>query len=217
MTSAATIVELVGRPLRGAHQRDAALHRVERGECSRGATPKCSTRSSRRPSGSSSAMPGIADEIDAGRVEVRLPAEVGRAPGPVAERVEVPARRGAVQRALLGFEILGLDERFRRGGPSSVCASRASPWTRFETAKRMSADLLALRLPPACSRARRRRHMSSARFSIAVVTRGASASPFTRRTVPVTCDNSGRNAARDASGRDGPGQYTRPDAHRDRW
>ena len=59
---------------------------------------------------------GVADEVDTRLGEVRLPAEVGGAARPVAERGEIAARRGAVERALLGLEVLGLDERLGKRG-----------------------------------------------------------------------------------------------------
>src|SRR5260370_25008293 len=42
---------------------------------------------------------------------MRAPTDIGRATRTVSERVEVAAYGGAVQRALLGLEILGVDER----------------------------------------------------------------------------------------------------------
>ena len=46
-----------------------------------------------------------------------LPAQVDRAPGPVAELCEVAAHGGAVQRLLFGFELAGRYERLRTGRP----------------------------------------------------------------------------------------------------
>ena len=135
-------------------------------------------------------MPGSAIRSTPSSARCVLPAEIGGATGTIAERVEVAARRGAVQRAAARARA--------RWAPRTppAAAARARPArgarrrdSRFDTANRASADLLALRLPPACSRARRRRHMSSARRSIAGVTRGTSASPSTLRTVSATCDN----------------------------
>ena len=42
---------------------------------------------------------------------MRAPTDVGRTTGPVSEHFEVSPHRGPVQRALLGLEILGVDER----------------------------------------------------------------------------------------------------------
>ena len=62
-------------------------------------------------------MPEIDDELDAELGEVGAPAEVDGAPGTIAERVEVAARRGAVERPLLGFEVARVDERLRPRRP----------------------------------------------------------------------------------------------------
>ena len=104
---------------------------------------------------------------------MRAPSEIGGPAGPVTERVEVAAHRRPVEGALLGLELVRLDERLPRGRPELGVGERASSKRRFDTANRASAGRLASRLPPACSRASRRRHMSSARRSIAGVTRGA--------------------------------------------
>ena len=57
--------------------------------------------------------PDVGDEVDAEIGEMRAPTEVGRASRTIAEGLEVPATRSAVQRALLGLELGGIDERFR--------------------------------------------------------------------------------------------------------
>ena len=106
----------------------------------------------------------------------------GRWPGPGGRRTrrDTRAPRLGTARAARARDPWGRRTPRAAVARARPARGRASPCKRFETAKRMSADLLALRLPPACSRASRRRHMASARRSIAVVTRGASASPFTR-------------------------------------
>ena len=211
--------QLVGRPLLGAHERDAPVA-PGRAAARRGAgVPRWSTRSSRRPSGSSSAMPGRSTRSTPSSSRCVLqPRSVG-ATRTIAERVEVARapRRGRARAARARDRS---DRRtLRRGaGPSSACASCASSKRRFETANRASADWLARRLPPACSRASRRRHMSSARRNIAGVTRGnlgfaVHAAHGIRRLRHAAAE-----AARDGGSPGAPraGQYTRSRADRDR-
>ena len=150
----------------------------------------------------------VADEIDAELGEVRLPAEIGGL-GPAGRRTrrDSRARRGAVQRPLLGLEVGRIDERLgARRAELGLREASVVLQRRFDTAKRASADALALRLPPACSCASRRRHMASARRSSAGVTRGGSSSPSTRH----------RTGTAPPATRKRAGRYTRPDAHRDR-
>ena len=213
MRSADDDRELIGRPLRRARERDAHLHGIEQG-CALVAPAEVQHAQLAAAVGELERDARVADQVDV-RFRRGASASRDRWRGPGVRRT----RRGSRARPR------GTAPAARARGPwdrrtPPAAAARARPARgarplarRFDTAKRMSADLLAWRFPPACSRASLRRHMSSARFSIAVVTRGASASPSTRRTVPATCDNVRRTRP---PGPEGRGQYTRSDAYRDR-
>ena len=112
MTSAATIVSWSG-----AHSsvRTSATRRCTASSSGapRRRVPRWSTRSSRRPSGSSSAMPGRSTRSTPRSARCVLqPMSVAR-PGRSPNASRYPRTAAAVERALLGLEILGVDERLR--------------------------------------------------------------------------------------------------------
>ena len=161
----------------GAHSSvRASTHRSSTGS-SNGAPvrrpPSLRMRISWPPSGRSSARPSVADQVDTERLEGAC-ASRDRRPGPgrVAELGEVAAHtRPGTGRAARARARAARRTPPRRTTSASAWARRASATRRFATANRASAVRLACCLPPACSRARRRRHRSSARRSIAGVTR----------------------------------------------
>ena len=158
--------ELVGRPLRGADERDAPVDGVEQRRA-RAAATEVQHAQLAAAVGELERDPGIGDEVDA---EHRRGGSAIR--GRRRDRDDRRTRRDSRARPRGRARVARARGRVgrrtppARGGPSSACARRASAEIRFETANRTSADWLALRLPPVCSRCSRRRHISSARRSI---------------------------------------------------
>ena len=112
--------ELVGCPLLGAHEREAQRGAVEQ-RCGRVAGAELEHTQLAPAVGQLDRQADVGDEVDAELLDVRTPTEVGGEARAIAERFEVAACCGAVERSLLGLELGRIDERLR------VAAARARP------------------------------------------------------------------------------------------
>ena len=134
---------------------------------------------------------------------VRQPRSTTR-PGRSPNDVEIArAPRRGTARAARARDRAGSTNASGRGGPGSACASRASAVEPVRHREPGVGRLVRDSLAAACSRASRRRHMSSARRSIAGVTRGDS--------LVVHGDDRNRqpSGADSLTGIRGPRRYTR--------